>query len=579
MSRIIFFFLFFPAFTKTAIGQVVIRNTNVVDVINRKILSGYDVVTRNGQIASVQKTSLPQYLAGETVIDGTGKYLIPGFCDAHVHFFQSGSMFARPDAIDLRKSKPYADEIKYSHDNMEDFLRRYTAAGITSVIDVGSTYSFLDQRDSFANKPYAPQVAMTGALLTTYIPPAFKDVPKNDIPFIMMRTDDSVRLSVRELKAGGADFIKIWYIVLDADKEKGARKNLPLVQAVIDEAHKNNMRVAVHATERITAQLAVEAGADYLVHNVEDEVLTPAFVQLLKNKQVVLCPTMVVAGNYRKAFGHNYHFTADELSIVNPFTAGTLIDFPLPDTSVGNRYIRSMNSPRNKALQAHTDSVLSVNLKMLQDGGVTIATGTDAGNIGTQHAGSFFNELKAMKDAGLDMWDLLVNSTINGAKAMGNESNTGSVTKGKTADMVLLNANPLDSLTNWRTINYVINRGIAMRPSELLNNSPEMVVQQQLDAYNLQDMDAFLNTYDDSIKIYDLKGHIILKNKADMRRAYSRAFLVPGTHCRLLNRMLQGNNVVDHEEITVPGGPKPFYGIVLYRVEKGKIISVSLVRE
>lgn len=462
---------------------------------------------------------------------------------------------------------------------MEDFLRRYTAAGITSVIDVGSTYHFLDQRDSFLNKSYAPQVAMTGALLTTYIPPAFRDVAKDDVPFIMMRTKDSVQQSVRELKAGKADFIKIWYIVLDADKEKGARKNLPLVQAVIDEAHKNNMRVAVHATERITAQLAVEAGADYLVHNVDDEVLTPAFVQLLKNKHVVLCPTMVVAGNYRKAFGHNYHFSADELSLANPFTAGSLIDFPLPDTSVGNRYIRAMNSPRNKALQAHMDSVLAVNLKMLHDGGVTIAAGTDAGNIGTQHASSFFNELKAMEDAGLSMWDILESATINGAKALGKESSTGSITKGKTASMVLLNANPLDSLANWRKIDQVINRGQSLSPEELLVNTPAMVVQQQLNAYNMQDMDAFLATYADSAKIYDLQGHVLLNNKADMRRAYSRAFLTPGTYCRLLNRIVQGNTVVDHEEITIPGSAKPLYGIVLYRVENGKIARSYRVRE
>ena len=107
--------------------------------------------------------------------------------------------------------------------------------------------------------------------------------------------------------------------------EKGARKNLPLVQAAIDEAHKNNKRVAVHATERITAQLAVEAGADFLVHSVDDEVVPDAFVQLLKQKKTVLCPTLVIMGNYGKVLGDHYHFTTDELNLANPETSGSVL--------------------------------------------------------------------------------------------------------------------------------------------------------------------------------------------------------------------------------------------------------------
>ena len=62
---------------------------------------------------------------------------MPGLTDAHVHFFQSGGLYTRPDAIDFRKYKPYDKEIDWVHNNMEDFLRRYIQCGITSVIDVG----------------------------------------------------------------------------------------------------------------------------------------------------------------------------------------------------------------------------------------------------------------------------------------------------------------------------------------------------------------------------------------------------------------------------------------------------------
>lgn len=78
-----------------------------------------------------------------------------------------------------------------------------------------------------------------------------------------MKTKEDAIIAVKEQLKYNADFIKIWYIVLDSNIEAGARKNYEIVKAAIEEAHKNNKRVAVHAMERITAQLAVEAGADF----------------------------------------------------------------------------------------------------------------------------------------------------------------------------------------------------------------------------------------------------------------------------------------------------------------------------
>ena len=103
------------------------------------------------------------------------------------------------------------------------------------------------------------------------------------------------------------DFIKIWYIA-GADGlgiEESARKNLPIIKAIIDEAHKNNLKIAVHATQRITAQLAVENGADFLVHSVDDEILKDDFVKLIKKNKTVLCPTLIVSGGYLNTFGQN----------------------------------------------------------------------------------------------------------------------------------------------------------------------------------------------------------------------------------------------------------------------------------
>ena len=554
-------------------AQLLIKNTNVIDVEQKKILAGYSVLIVDGKIAQVDKDkNFKQLPEGTTIIDGTGKYLSPGFTDAHVHFFQSGGLYARPDAIDLRKYRPYAEEIKWTHGHMEDLLRRYLSAGITSVIDVGASNNFLTQKDTFANKPWSPLVRMTGALLTTYVPAPFKNLG-DDSPFTEMLTEENTRKAVRDQLPLNTDFIKIWYIVTDPDVEKGARKNLPLVQAAIDEAHKNNKRVAVHATERITAQLAVEAGADFLVHSVDDEIISDAFVQLLKQKKTVLCPTLVVMGHYGKVLGDHYHFSTDELNLANPETIGSVLDYPWPDTSLAKIYIKGMESPLQAAKEKTADSIMTMNLQKLVNGGVTIATGTDAGNTGTQHASSYFIELNAMQNAGMNNWQLLEASTINGAKAMGQEKEWGSIAKNKMANLVLLWANPLDSIANWRKISQVIVKGVVHLPETLVNPSPEYLVQQQLNAYNAHDLDAFLEPYAEDVELYEFPGKLIMKGKDAMRKDYEFLTKVPKLYCKVQKRIIQGNMVIDHEEVS-GFGPKPLYAVAIYIIEFGKITKV-----
>jgi imidazolonepropionase-like amidohydrolase len=553
-------------------AQVLIKNAHVVDVENKKIITGFAVLVSGDKIIAVDKEKAIKLPQGTQVFDATGKYLVPGFTDAHIHFFQSGGLYARPDAIDLRKFRPYADEIRWVHKHMEDFLRRYLSVGITSVIDVGATNNFLRQRDTFATKNYSPLIRITGPLLTTYVPEQYKNLG-NDSPFEEMLTEEGTRKSVQEQLKLNPDFIKIWYIVTDKDVEKGARKNLALVKAAIDEAHKNNKRVAVHATERITAQLAVEAGADFLVHSVDDEIVPDTFVRLLKEKKTVLCPTLVVAGNYGKVLGDTYHFTTDELRITNPELAGTIIDYPLPDTALGRMYSSFLKNPAQQQKQRHSDSVMAINLKKLIDAGVIIATGTDAGNTGTQHAGSYFEELKAMQAAGLNNWQLLEASTINGAKAMGQEKEWGSIAKNKLANLLLLSANPLDSLSNWRKMEWVMNRGVMFHPDSLVRLSPVDLVQQQLNAYNAHDLEAFLAPYAEDVELYEFPNKLVSKGKEQMRKDYLFITKVPQLYCRLKNRVVQGNMVIDHEEVS-GFGPKPVYAVAIYLIEKGKISKV-----
>ena len=230
-------------------AQLLIANTTVVDVENKKLLPSRDVWIQNGIITAVgHKIKAP---AGTQVFDGSGKYLIPGLVDTHVHFFQSGGVYTRPDILDLRKFKPYAEEIAWTHLNMENILRRYARVGITTVVDPGSTINFLLQRDTFRLKDYAPTIYMTGPLLVPIAFPAYEGL-ENDGPFYVMKTEGDARQNVRRELPYKPDFIKIAYVVPGRNKDSVARSYLPRVKAAIDESHKAGLRVAVNAFEQLT---------------------------------------------------------------------------------------------------------------------------------------------------------------------------------------------------------------------------------------------------------------------------------------------------------------------------------------
>lgn len=558
-------------------AQTYITNVTVADVEKQKLVPNQTVIITNDIISKIQpaKVKIP---ANVTVIDGSGKYLFPGFTDAHIHFFQNGGLYTRPDVINLMSHTPYPKEMELAHKTMEDKLRRYLQNGITSVIDVGASYSYLKQRAGFKNTAYAPAIYMTGPLLTTYEPPIYKNLGE-EAPFSLVKTTEDGIKMVQEQLPYHPDFIKIWYIAgADGlDPETSARKNLPVIKAIIEEAHKNNLKVAVHATERITAQLAVENGADFLVHSVDDEVIKDDFVQLLKKNKTILCPTLIVMDGYENTLGQRLEMTNRELRNADPYQLGSLLDLKhLPDTALINRYKKLVSSEAHLAKTNQTNIISLQNLKKLSDAGVLIATGTDAGNIGTLHASSYLEELKRMQKSGMSNWQIIQASTINGAKILNKENEWGSIAVGKKADLVLLHDNPVDNIENTSKIYRVINRGVVFDPDTLVAETPVALVQRQLNAYNFRNIDAFLEPYADDVEIYVFPSQLEYKGKEEMRKTYSRMFdITPDLHCELVGRIVQGNVVIDKERVRFKD--KSIEAVAVYHIENNKIKKVYFI--
>ncbi|MGH2565743.1 MAG: amidohydrolase family protein, partial [Ginsengibacter sp.] len=277
-------------------------------------------------------------------------------------------------------------------------------------------------------------------------------------------------------------------------------------------------------------------------------------------------------------FAQKMNYSNYDLAMSNPEQIGSLLDVKhLSDAPFIGLYKNSFNAPAMMNRLSHDDSVRMVNLKKMIDGGVTIVAGTDAGNIGTQHATSFYDELLAMKQSGLTNWQIIESATINPTKILNHQDSMGSITVGKKADMVLLNANPVDSLENIININLVINKGHVINPDNLITITPEMLVQQQLNAYNYRSIDAFVAPYSDDVEMYQFPDKLIGKGKDAMRKAYSAIFnKFPDLHCEIKSRLIQGNWIIDKELVSGMGKTR-VEATSIYQVENNRIQKIYFI--
>jgi len=553
----------------TGLGQMtLIKNVSVIDVKTGKAIPGQSVVINNERIEYVGPANKATATNIE-VIDGTGKYLMPGMVDAHIHFFQSGSLYTRPDAVDLRKKVPYDKEKEFGLLNASDYMHRYLRLGITSVIDVGGPFANFFIRDSITPASIAPNVLVTGPLFSM----VEDDYFGNDKPIEKVTSVQQADSLFRKMLLYKPDFIKIWYI---AGKAYPAEQNYPLVKHIAEQAHKNNLKIAVHATELKTAQFAVQAGTDILVHSIDDEIIPDDFIKILRDKKITLIPTLLVGSNYYKVFSGRLANHPQDLTWANPFVYGSLTDPEAMEEATMPRIFMALRKSGIPVSQQKTDSVMSINLMKLVNGNVNIATGTDAGNIGTMHASSYLQEMEAMQMAGMTIPQILKASTINAAIGFGKGKIWGSIEKNKIADLVLLNKNPLESLQYLNSIQSIFKNGKMLHPDSLIRETPTAIVQRQLNAYNAHNLDAFMDTYSDNIELYDFPGKQATKGKEEMRKKYAGFFSIPNLYCEIIKRITIGNKVIDHEKIRA--GNETFLAVAVYEVDKGKIIRVTFIR-
>jgi imidazolonepropionase-like amidohydrolase len=437
----------------------------VINPADGKVLPNATVVINGDKIERVAIGKQDAASLGKQ-IPCVGKFILPGYIDTHIHFFQSGDLFTRPDGADLNSVRPYKDEVAWVKSHVNDVFARYLRSGITSVVDVGGPFWNFEVRKTADQTQKAPRVAVAGPLISSV---SREKLDLGDPPIVKIDTPDQAREFVRKLAGQKPDLVKIWYIV---DKDHPVDSFRPIVRATIEESHAHKIRVAVHATELETARAAVEEGADVLVHSVTDKPVDDAFVKLLKDRHTILCPTLVVFERYGRTFSHQLDLTPEEQKWGNPEVIASLDVTKIPQDKLPQRIKDALAKPDETLGRIKkTYEVALPNLKKLEDAGVTIAAGTDAGNIGTIHGPALFREFQLMKEAGLTPMQILQCTTANAAKLFGGDTGAriGKVEPGYLADLVILNSNPVDDISDASDIDTVIKNGIVYPATSILN--------------------------------------------------------------------------------------------------------------
>ncbi|RMH77119.1 MAG: amidohydrolase, partial [Calditrichaeota bacterium] len=208
-------------------GGLAIIGADVVNPLGKSSYPNATILIAGNRILQVGPSSRIRVPDGYRIIDARGKWVIPGLIDAHIHFFQSGGLYTRPDILDLRKYVSYEQEQSDIRKYLRDTFARYLRCGVTGVVDMGGPLWNFEVRARADTTLLAPRVVLTGPLISTYQP---EKLMTNDPPISKIHSVKEARSLVQKEVASGADFIKIWYIVGPGQK---AEVHYPLVQAVI----------------------------------------------------------------------------------------------------------------------------------------------------------------------------------------------------------------------------------------------------------------------------------------------------------------------------------------------------------
>ena len=386
----------------------------VIDGTGRVIDNG-TVVINGAKITAVGPASTP-VPAGATRVDLKGKTILPGLVNAHGHVAATSGLQS--------DTKQF-----YTRDNLLRQLRTYAMYGITTVFSLGE-----DQEAGFVLRNENSSAMDRAKVFVAG-------------PVINGATADEARAMAVRVAEMKPDLLKI-----RVDDNLGTSRKMPEAawRATIEEAHARKLPIAVHVYWLADAKATLLAGADLIAHSVRDVPVDDQFINALKSRDVCYSPTFT-----REISTFIYDATPSWVD--DPFfLKGAEKGVPelLKDPKRQETFRNSNGWKTGQQYKAGLE-VAKKNLKTLVDRGVRIAMGTDTGPPGRFQGFFEHLELEMMVDAGLTPMQALVSATGDAARCHRKAGEIGSLAAGAAADLLILNANPLENIRNMRSIESV----------------------------------------------------------------------------------------------------------------------------
>jgi imidazolonepropionase-like amidohydrolase len=423
-----------PSMAQTPPADLVVRHVTIVDVTNGKTRTNQRVSLQNGRIVAIAPES-PKAPRAANVVDANGKFLIPGLWDMHVHIEPAPKIFTR----------------------------LYLAQGITGIRDMRMELdALLMLRAEIASgEIFAPRLVASGPALDD-LPPQFPLPVK-----LRVKTADDGRKAVIMLKANGVDFIKVHNFT-----------SREAFFAIVDEAKRQNLTVVGHVPLTVSIQEATEAGMKSIEHLAEfrivDECSDPAKCQslmaLFKKYGTWQTPTLVELRSEAQEAPvdeRRTQYVPAKVKVFWKMTEGML---------------QSLTDAQKTHLKEQYKQAGPL-VAEFQRQGIGILAGTDSPVFLNVVSGfSLYDELALMVEGGLTPLQALQTATLNPARFLGKLDDLGTIEKGKLADLVILDANPLEDIHNTTKINAVIAQGRLfdrtdldrlMREAEEMAKAPE----------------------------------------------------------------------------------------------------------
>lgn len=395
-----------------------IKNVNVITMNSTStLIENATVVILDNIIQSING-AIPK---NAIIIDGKGKWLIPGLIDAHVHLSTDG--YFGP------KLPTQIPDLSF---NTQDIMTPIIANGVTTVLDLNSTMETFGQK-KVIEKGYVlgPRIALAAL------------INGGNGQGRIANTAEEGRIMVRNAKAEGYDFIKVY-----------SKLNIETYNAIIDEAFKQGLKTFGHIPNAFEGKLeqafiphfGMVAHAEEFSKNSENFTIQDAlkFAKLSKDNGTWLSPTlttMVWIAKQTHSIDSIKNLTS--LKYVHPLLQSKWV--------TANNYVKNA-TPENAT---YFDNMVNFHfelVKAFKDAGVPIIAGTDAGVSGVVAGFSLHDELELLVQAGLTQQEALNSATLLSAQWLGIDKQIGSIEIGKFADLILLDRNPLTDIKNTRKI-------------------------------------------------------------------------------------------------------------------------------